>query len=177
MKFDIKKVRTEQYNMSLRKFAGYCGIGPAYYKKHEEAGDIPSKYIYTLWRRLPNFPLPHDFFFFTSWSLQLNMNLHSMTQTQIAEMFGFRTQALVSKYMSENIPMYEMKEIFLKFKPFYAPVEYKQASEGFRLLPIYELTPKGMLQNSYLETAKKRGRVKKAHDDLKRIQKENESKE
>ncbi len=178
MKYNLHKVRTEIYKMSIRKFASYCGIGSLYYKRYEDEGEIPSKYVYTLWKKLPNFPLPRDFFYFTSIALTANMKYHGMTQTEIAEMFNIRTQATISKYMTERIPMYEFKETFLKFNPFITTIEYRRVDgNDFRLIPLVNLSAKGMLTESYMETAKKRGKKKKAHDDLKRLRKAQEEAE
>ncbi len=121
MKYDLKTVR-QQYGYSIEEMGNFMGIMPPYYNKYEKEGEVPSKYIYRLWLKLPDFPIPKDFFKYTSFVLKVNMVYHGMTQTEIAQMFGFSTQSTISSMLAQNIPMYELKEKFHNFRPFIIPV-------------------------------------------------------
>lgn len=120
MLFNLKETRLK-YGYSIDEMAKFTEIMPIYYAKYEEEGEIPSKYIYRLWLKLPDFPVPNDFFDYTSHTLMVNMKLHNMTQSQIAKMFGMSNQSTISSMLSQNIPMYELKECFHNFQPLFIP--------------------------------------------------------
>lgn len=143
MKFDLKGVR-ESYGLSVEEFAAYCGIMPCYYINYENGGEVPCKYIYLLWKNLPDFPLPDDFFYYTSLTLRFNMVYHNMTQIEIAKRFDTMQQT-ISHYITRGpILMYEMKDKFLScFNPIIVPytVENKngELTDG-RLYTDYKAT-------------------------------------
>ena len=112
MEFNLKEVR-EQYGLSEEEFAVLCGISPYYYITYEKENQIPCKYIYLLWKQLPKFPIPDDFFYYTSLTLRFNMVYYNMTQIEIAARFG-TLQQTISHYMTKGpLLMYEMKDKFL----------------------------------------------------------------
>lgn len=154
MIFDLKKVREEIYHAQKREFAKIVGIGEVYYSEYEKKGEIPSKYIYLLWQNLKDFPIPSDFFIFTSATLQANMSYHHINQEKIREMFGFSSQTTVSKYLKENYPMYEMKEIFLSFDPLIVPFQALYEKDGkdtvVHFAALTDLNPSGNLTESFL---------------------------
>lgn len=121
MEIDIRSIR-ESYGLEVSEFADRIGLKPAFYYYHYETkNELPSKYVYRLWRNLDNFPLPEDFFHYTSFVLLVNMHYHHMTQKDVAKMFDIPSQPTLSGYMQYNIPMYEKKEYFLRFDPFIVP--------------------------------------------------------
>ena len=65
MKYNLKEVR-KKYGFSMQEMGKFIGIMPTYYSKYEEEGEIPSKYIYRLWLKISDFPVPDDFFCYTS---------------------------------------------------------------------------------------------------------------
>lgn len=121
MKYDLKKVR-QAYGFSMREMGNFLGFMPIYYSKYEEEGEIPSKYIYKLWLKIDDFPIPDDFFCYTSFTLIVNMKYHKLTQKEVAAMFNISSQSTISTLLTENIPMYELKEYFNKFDPLIIPV-------------------------------------------------------
>lgn len=162
MKFDLYDVRVNKYKYTIEKFAKFAGIGKAYYAKYEKEGEIPSKYIFNLWTRLPDFPIPNDFFYYTSVTLLVNMKYHRLSQKEIAELFGLETQASVSKYTNGQYPMYEKKECFKNvFDPLIIPFILNEDEEMDKFYPITDLSPRGMLGDDYLKMAKSRVKVKK----------------
>lgn len=173
MKFDLAYVREHQYKMTKQDFAKYIGIGAVYYEKYEEAGEIPSKYIYKLWCRLPNFPIPSDFFYYTSQTLLMNMKFHNKKQIDMMKQFGFETQATVSNYLRDNLPMYEKKKNFQKaFKPMIVPFELTEEEPGkIRFYPLTDLTPKGNMMEEYSKMARRRGKRKAEANRKKKVQK------
>ena len=142
MEIDIRKIRNS-YGISKREFASLIGIKEVSYSSYEKRKELPSKYVYVLWKKLEDFPIPEDFFFYTSFVLETNMNYHNMTQIQIARMFGIANQSTISSYLKENIPMYEEKENFLKFDPFIIPVELNKTSDGYEKRLITDLIARG----------------------------------
>lgn len=140
MIFDLKKARKE-LGISAEDIAKAAGIVESFYRKYEKEGAIPSKYIYKIWQQYPKYPLPDDFFWYTSYSLQCNLTYHDLTQKDAARILGLSGQPVISKYLSANIPMYEYKEEFRKnFDPLIIPV--KKGSDG-SIKYITELTPAG----------------------------------
>ena len=115
MQFELKEVR-ENFGMTTKEFAKRVGISEPYYKQYEENGEIPCKYIYELWKSFDEekkkFPVPHDFFHYTSLTLWVNMSYHRMREVDVAEKMGIR-QTTVSKIVSEEPrPLYDLKEAF-----------------------------------------------------------------
>lgn len=130
MRYDLESVR-KTYNMSLNEFASICGISPHYYEFYEKDGEVPCKYIYKLWKQLPEFPIPDDFFCYTSFSLCVNMKYHRLKQTEIAEKFGVMQQTISHYLTKEPILMYEMKDKFLEtFDPFIMPMQVNFSDNG-----------------------------------------------
>ena len=122
MVIDLISAR-EQCNIDKATAAHLAGLAEDVYLKYEKKGEIPSKYAYNLWKEFPNYPLPKDFFCYTSFVLLCNMKYYKLNQTDIARLFGFANQSTISNFMIENIPMYEMKEVFKKsFKPLIVPM-------------------------------------------------------
>lgn len=145
MHYDLKRVR-ESYGLSIPEFAALIGRSPSRYEVFERDGEIPCKHIYMLWKQLPDFPVPDDFFHYTSFTLNINMRYHRLKQVDIAEMFGMR-QATVSAYFLGNpIPMYELKDKFLEnFNPLIIPcMTYQESVNGeAKLTEIKELDCRG----------------------------------
>lgn len=141
MKIDLLGIR-RSYNMNPAEFASLIGLKRAFYLNYEKREELPSKYVYKLWKQLKNFPLPDDFFYFTSFTLQVNMKYHHMTQSEAAKMFNIAGQSTLSAYLQENIPMYEKKEEFLKFDPFIVPFEVTNPSQR-KTRELTDLIPKG----------------------------------
>ena len=129
--------------MEPSEFAALIGIKKPFYSQYEIREELPSKHVYTLWKNLPDFPVPDDFFLYTSFTLEVNMRYHHLNQQKAAEMFDISSQSTMSGYMKENIPMYEKKEYFLKFKPFIVPYELSTSDDKKIQKEITELTAKG----------------------------------
>lgn len=162
MKYDLKYTR-ELLGLSLEDVSKYIGLGTVYCEKYENLGDLPSKYVYLLWKRVPGVPIPEDFFYFTSYTLEINMKYHKLKQIDIRDKFHLQNQSIVSKYMAENIPMYEMKDYFLEnFHPFIIPLEMKYEKKQINYYPITEMEPKYNVTESYHKMAKRRGEKIKA---------------
>ena len=142
MKLDIKEIR-KNYGVNKAAFASIMGIKELSYSEYELRGELPSKYVYLLWKHYKDFPIPEDFFYYTSFVLETNMSYHHLTQTQVAKMFDIANQSTISGYLKENIPMYEKKDYFLKFDPFIIPVVLQTDSNGFHKEEITELIAKG----------------------------------
>ncbi len=121
MEISLKEIRTS-YGLDKASFAKIIGMKEPFYSQYELRNELPSKYVYILWQNLSDFPIPKDFFYYTSFVLDVNMRYHHMTQIQVAKMFDIANQSTISGYLRENIPMYEKKEYFLKFKPFILPL-------------------------------------------------------
>lgn len=121
MKYNLKKVR-ESYKYSQAQMAEFIGVSKGCYRKFEQRGELPSKYVYVYWTKLKDFPLPNDFFWYTSYTLLINMKIHKMKQADVARMFGIPRQSTISNYLGTNRPMYEKKEYFDEFDPLYVPV-------------------------------------------------------
>lgn len=155
MKYDLKEVR-KKYGFSMHEMSKFIGIMPTYYSRYEEEGDIPSKYIYILWLKISDFPIPDDFFWYTSFTLMVNMKYHKMTQSEIAEMFDIRSQSTICSLFKNNIPMYELKEYFNKFDPLIIPLKVPKERINNNLIeygqPIQDLTGRG----NFISAAKKR---------------------
>lgn len=140
MELDLKEIR-KSYGMSAKNFAALINMTQPFYLQYESRKEIPSKYAYIFWKKLDNFPLPQDFFHYTSFSLQVNMRYHHLTQKDAAAMFDISSQTTLSIYMKDNIPMYEKKEYFKKFDPFILPLKL----DNNNMTEITDLTAKGNL--------------------------------
>ena len=120
MKYDLKTVR-ESYGMSMSEFAKYAGITEYYYRRYESTGVIPCKYIYALWKSLSTsekeFPIPEDFFHYTSTTLIINMAYNRMSQWDVAKLFGTKQSTISSYCCKPPMPMYELKDKFIKAFP------------------------------------------------------------
>ncbi len=146
MKFELRKAR-KALGVSAADIAKASGIVESFYRKYEKDGCIPSKYIYKIWKEYPDYPIPEDFFWYTSYTLQCNLTYHGLTQTDAAKILGLSGQPVISKYLSENIPMYEYKDKFNKyFDPLIVP--FKQNIDG-SLKYITELVPAGNLKDQH----------------------------
>ena len=160
MKYDLFSVR-KAYGYTVAQFAKFTELSVSNYVIYERENEIPSKYIYKLWKKIPEFPIPKDFFYYTSATLIINMAYYSISQVEIAEIFGFSTQATVSGYLRENVPMYEKKEEFLKvFQPIIIPFIMQQEGEKDKFYQITNLKPVGNMTEKYSKMAKRRGKIK-----------------
>ena len=156
MKINLKKIRT-QLGKTDEEFAKVLELNIATYDNYEENGELPSKHVYKLWKKYKDFPLPDDFFYYTSYTLYINMKYHNLTQTDIAKLFNICNQSTISYIMQENIPMYELKEEFNKFNPFIIPKVYKKKGlEDYKnLVPkrnFAQLRKKQEIRRKKLET-------------------------
>ena len=142
MEIALKAVR-EKYGLEKADFAEIIGITELFYSQYEEKKELPSKYVYKLWKNLKDFPIPDDFFFYTSFTMEINMKYHHMTQKQIADHFDIANQSTISGYLKDNIPMYEKKEYFLKFEPFILPSILVAGKDGYVKKEITDLQAKG----------------------------------
>ncbi len=158
MKYNLKEAR-EHYGLTKAQMAGLVGLKELFYSKYEKKGEFPSKYIYILWTKLDGFPVPDDFFYYTSFTMQVNMKYHRLSQKQVAELFDIANQSTISGYLSQNIPMYEAKEYFEKFDPLIIPMTMP-ANGG--LQEIKDLVPKG----NFILVDKRRA-IRHEKDDLK----------
>lgn len=141
MKYDLKSMRLK-LGLNYRQMEELIGFNSSLYSNYEKKREIPSKYIYLLWKNTNGqFEIPEDFFFYTSYTLLVNMKLHNLKQVDIVKMFHFRRQSTVSAILQENIPMYEKKEYFQQFSPLYIPMTCHPDSG--QLLPIKDIVPKG----------------------------------
>lgn len=148
MKIDLKRTRAI-LDITVAEAAQAAGISDSFYKQYESKGEIPCKYVYNLWKKYNNYPLPDDFFCYTSYTLRANMTFSRLSQTKIAEIFGYSSQGVMSRILSVNIPMYEMKSIFIKtFDPLVIPMIKK--TDG-RLAYMTDLVPKGNFMNRMKE--------------------------
>ena len=139
MNLNLMKYRLDS-GMTTAEMAEVAGISEKYYETCERKGDIPCKYAYNIYNKRRDFPIPEDFFYFTSYTLKCNMKYHGLSQERIAEMFGYSNQSSISNILSSNIPMYEMKD---KFAELFDPLIIPLKMEDGELLPITELIPKG----------------------------------
>lgn len=161
MNFDLYTVR-RFYNLNQSAFARAAGLAVANYAKYERKNEIPSKYLYQLWLNLPDFPLPNDFFYYTSITLDINMRFYAITQKEICKIFGYSSQAVVSKYLKLRVPMYEKKECFRDaFPELVLPVALTQYTASSSSIELTHLSACGMMTDSYLTMAKRRGEAKK----------------
>lgn len=158
MKYNLSEVR-EKYGFTMKAMGEMLGLEQVCYKKYEDIGEIPSKYIYTAWSKDNSFPVPEDFFFYTSFTMEVNMKYHKMTQRQVADAFGIANQTTVSNLMLDNIPMYEKKDTFHEvFSPLIVPRIFMQKqtedamTQGSNFYPVEDtfilddlsdLVPKG----------------------------------
>ncbi len=129
--------------MSKAQFAEIIGITELFYSEYEKKDELPSKYVYLLWKNLKDFPIPKDFFFYTSFTLKVNMDYHHLTQKKIADLFEIANQSTISGYLQENIPMYEKKEYFWKFDPFILPSIIVPDKDEYITREITDLQAKG----------------------------------
>jgi len=140
---------------STRKYLGYtqqyladcAGVGRSYFSDYERRGVIPSKYLYKLWKKLPDFPIPDDFFFFTSTTLKMNMVYHNISQIEVKDHFGLKSQATISGWLREPMPLYEYKDAFKTlFIPLIVPFELKEENNGKkRFMYLTDLGEKGCI--------------------------------
>ncbi|WP_026658640.1 hypothetical protein [Butyrivibrio sp. AC2005] len=142
MEIALKAVRAK-YGLTKAAFAKIIGITELFYSQYDDKNELPSKYVYKLWQNLKDFPVPDDFFFYTSFTMEINMKYHHMTQKQVADHFDIANQSTISGYLKENIPMYEKKEYFLKFEPFILPSILVEGKDGYVKKEITDLQPKG----------------------------------
>lgn len=149
MLINLKEAR-EAINISEKEAARAAGLNPSFYKKFEEKNEIPSKYVYNIWKEYNDYPIPGDFFYYTSYTLQANMAYYHITQMDLAKMFGYASQGVISRILADNVPMYEKKDVFLKnFRPLIVPL-YKK--EDGRFAYITTLTARGnFMRNSKKE--------------------------
>ncbi|ADL36443.1 HTH domain-containing protein (plasmid) [Butyrivibrio proteoclasticus B316] len=142
MEIALREVR-KSYGLTKAAFAEIIGITELFYSQYEQKNELPSKYVYLLWKSLEDFPIPEDFFFYTSFTLEINMKYHHMTQKQVAELFDIANQSTISGYLRNNIPMYEKKEYFWKFEPFILPSILVSEKDGYATKEITDLQAKG----------------------------------
>lgn len=144
MHYDLESVR-QSYGLCEDDFAALIGKSVSRYISYEIKQEIPCKYVYVLWKKLPNFPIPDDFFHYTSFVLNVNMRYHKLKQEDVAEMFGMRQATISSYFLGTPIPMYELKELFLKnFNPFIIPcIKCKGEDNQYHLEEITELDCRG----------------------------------
>lgn len=161
MHYDLKSVR-QSYGLREDDFAALIGKTVPRYMSYEIEQEIPCKYIYVLWKKLPNFPIPDDFFHYTSFTLNVNMRYHKLKQEDVAEMFGMRQATISSYLLGTPIPMYELKEKFIKnFSPMIIPcIECKSIEDNqFHLEEITELDCRGdFLANHKKSLSRKKNR-------------------
>ncbi len=154
MFYDLEKVRN-QYHLTPKQMGALMGIREVFYKKYESRNELPSKYVYMLWEKLENFPIPEDFFYFTSFTLLANMKYHNMTQKEVAEALGFANQTTISNFIQDNIPMYEKKQEFIRaFSPLIVPYAIENYETNTIPEKMTDLVPRGNLMLA--ETRKKR---------------------
>lgn len=140
MEINLKEAR-QVANITIKEAAKAAGINESFYKQYEEKNEIPCKYAFKIWEAFNDFPLPKDFFYYTSYTLRANMTYYDINQTEVAKIFGYSSQGAMSRILSDNIPMYEMKDLFLStFKPLIVPMKHK--GEG-HLTYITALIAKG----------------------------------
>ena len=140
MEFDLKSARAS-IGISSKEAADAAEMAPSFYRSYESKGIIPCKYLYQIWKKYPDYPLPEDFFYYTSFSLRCNMHYHNKSQIELAKLLGYSSQGIISNFMSENIPMYELKDIFIKaFDPLIVPCI--GLGDG-KVKYITDLAPKG----------------------------------
>lgn len=142
MKIELAEIR-KSYGMDKAEFAALINMKEFFYSQYEQRQELPSKYVYMLWTKLKDFPIPDDFFFYTSFVLEVNMRYHHLTQSEVAKFFDIATQSTISGYLKENIPMYEKKEYFLKFKPFIMPSILLTDDNETKMKEITDLQAKG----------------------------------
>ena len=158
MRYDLKSAR-QKCGLTCKEMSEIIGLQEMFYKRHEETGEIPSKFVYKLWREYKNIPLPEDFWYFTSFSLAVNMKYHRMTQKMVAKELGYGAQATISHILSENIPLYEKKEEFLKaFNPLIIALKIEDYSDGIKPRKITELVARG---NPMLAIKRKKAKEKR----------------
>ena len=176
MKYDLRHTR-EILELSLEDVSKYIGIGTTYCERYELLGELPSKYVYLLWKRVPGVPIPEDFFYYTSYTLKVNMDYHGLKQVDIRDRFHLQNQSIVSKYLAENIPLYEMKEYFVEnFSPFIVPFEMRYRDGGMDYYPITELVPRYNVTENFRKMAIRRGQKVKETNEKKRLEKQLEEK-
>ncbi len=168
MKISLKEIRNS-YSLTKAEFADIIGITELFYAQYEQKSELPSKYVYTLWTKLKDFPIPEDFFFYTSFTLEINMKYHHMTQKQVADLFDIANQSTISGYLRYNIPMYEKKEYFWKFDPFIVPSILDSDDDGgFVTEKITDLEAKGnfiLVEKRRLQKLNRLDREKKKNND------------
>lgn len=142
MQIDVKTIRKER-GMTSRAFAQVIGISESIYTRYEAKKELPSKYVFSLWQEIKDFPIPEDFFYYTSYTLYVNMKYHKMTQKEAAVFFDIANQSTMSVFLQDNIPMYEKKDYFLKFDPFIIPQIAEDNGSQYMFKPITDLKAKG----------------------------------
>lgn len=142
MQIDVKTIR-KNYGLTAHMFAQAIGISDSIYARYEANKELPSKYVFSLWQKFDDFPLPDDFFYYTSYTLYINMKYHKMTQKEAAVFFDIANQSTMSMFLQENIPMYEKKDYFLKFDPFIIPQIAEENGGQYMFKSITDLKAKG----------------------------------
>ncbi len=163
MYIELKSIR-KNYGLDKAVFADIIGISELFYAQYEQKNELPSKYVYLLWQNLEDFPIPADFFFYTSFTMEVNMKYHHLTQKKVADLFEIANQSTISGYLKENIPMYEKKEYFWKFDPFIIPSVLVKDKDGFSTEEITDLQAKGnfiLVEKRRLQKISKLGKGRK----------------
>lgn len=133
MEYNLKEVR-EMYSMTITQFAKIMGISENRYRVFESENIVPCKYVYALWEELDSrkkrFPIPDDFFYYTSATLLVNLSFYHKSEIEIGNLFGIR-QSTISSYVSKPpMPMYELKDKFNEvFPELIIPFTYNQGSK------------------------------------------------
>ena len=128
MQYKLKEAR-QSIGISAKDIAKAAGIVEPFYRKYEKKECIPCKYVYKIWLKYPKYPLPKDFFWYTSFTLKCNLDYHKITQAQAARMLGISSQSTISRYLASDIPMYDYKDKFNKaFVPLVVPMEVKECN-------------------------------------------------
>ena len=90
------------------------------------------------------------------------MRFYGITQKEICKIFGYSCQSVVSKYLKLRVPMYEKKECFYHaFPELVLPVALTQYTASTSKIDLTHLSACGIMTDSYLTMAKKRGQTKK----------------
>lgn len=152
MKYNLREVR-ESYGMTIPEFAKIAGISEYCYRQYENDEEVPCKYIFALWKELNTeerkFPLPEDFFYYTSATLLINMKFYRIKETEAAKQFGVRQSTLSSFVAKEPMPMYELKEKFHEtFSKLIIPYEYDRDAEEPEPKIYTDLTKRGNFVSS-----------------------------
>lgn len=116
MNIDLRQIRLK-HKLSCMQMAKIAEVSESHYRNYELSGAMPSQHVYLLWTRLSAFPLPVDFFCYTSKTLAMNMKYHHISSKEIVDAFSLGTSSKLNKLLVEDVPMYEQKELFSMFNP------------------------------------------------------------